>query len=68
MLAVDGVAAHASTSLRWNTGSIFETEKRKRVVPLLYAQVAVFIAEVTFLSKTPLLTPTACLAPVQLIS
>ncbi|KAL0029095.1 hypothetical protein WJX77_006448 [Trebouxia sp. C0004] len=30
-------------------GSIFETEKRKRVVPLLYAQVAVFIAEVAFL-------------------
>ena len=35
------------------TGSIFETEKRKRVVPLLYAQTAVFVAEVTFLSKSP---------------
>lgn len=34
-------------------GSIFETEKRKRVVPLLYAQTAVFVAEVTFLSKSP---------------
>jgi len=33
-------------------GSIFETEKRKRVVPLLYAQVAVFIAEVAFLSES----------------
>ena len=33
-------------------GSIFETEKRRRVVPLLYAQVAVFVVEVSFLGKS----------------
>lgn len=40
-------------------GSIFEVEKRKRVVPLIYAQSAVAVAEVAFLGKVLTYTNTA---------
>ena len=42
-------------------GGIFEVEKRKRVVPLLYAQIVVATAEVAFLgeqaSHRPIILP-----------
>ena len=43
----------SSQTLSFAIGGIFEPEKRARVVPLLYAQVAVFVVEVSFLSKRP---------------
>lgn len=48
-LKVSGNCAATFHLLASFAGSIFEVEKRTRVVPLLYAQMAVATAEVAFL-------------------